>query len=169
MPKLGLTMTEGALAQWMVVPGNAVKAGDVLFVVETDKVASEVSADVHAVLLDIVVPAGETVPVGTVIGHLEVASSEGLRAPAAGGSSAIPAALEVRPAPVHDVQTHAAPGPRQLATPLARRLAAQRGLPIDSVKGTGPRGRIRRATSTPRAPWPRPQSQPGWGPQPQRR
>ena len=71
MPKLGLTMTEGALAEWMVAPGAAFKTGDGIFVVETDKVASEVPADHDGVLLEVLVPVGEMVQVGAVIGYVD--------------------------------------------------------------------------------------------------
>ncbi|NUB16912.1 2-oxo acid dehydrogenase subunit E2, partial [Azospirillum brasilense] len=67
MPKLGLTMTEGVLAEWRVSPGQPFRSGDVLLVVETDKIASEVEADSDGVLIETTLPAGETVAVGTPI------------------------------------------------------------------------------------------------------
>ncbi|KAK50830.1 lipoyl domain-containing protein, partial [Bordetella bronchiseptica] len=67
MPKLGLTMTEGMLIEWSVTSGAEVKAGDSLFVVETDKVANEIVAQADGTLAEILVAAGETVPVGTVV------------------------------------------------------------------------------------------------------
>ncbi|MBK3803749.1 2-oxo acid dehydrogenase subunit E2, partial [Azospirillum brasilense] len=67
MPKLGLTMTEGVLAEWRVSPGQPFRSGDVLLVVETDKIASEVEADSDGVLIETTIPAGETVAVGTPI------------------------------------------------------------------------------------------------------
>ena len=65
MPKLGLTMTEGVLAEWRVGPGEAVRAGDVLFVVETDKIANEVEAPSDGEMVELLVEPGATVPVGT--------------------------------------------------------------------------------------------------------
>ena len=64
MPKLGLTMTEGSIADWMVGASQPFKAGQGLFVVETDKVANEIVAEGDGMLLEIAVQIGETVPVG---------------------------------------------------------------------------------------------------------
>ncbi|HQN13367.1 MAG TPA: lipoyl domain-containing protein, partial [Quisquiliibacterium sp.] len=67
MPKLGLTMTEGLVAEWMVAEGATFRTGDVLYLVETEKVVNEVLAEQDGVLLQTLVPAGDTVPVGTPI------------------------------------------------------------------------------------------------------
>jgi pyruvate dehydrogenase E2 component (dihydrolipoamide acetyltransferase) len=64
MPKLGLTMTEGVLAEWHVKPGDRVERGQVLFVVETDKIANEIEAPGAGEIVEILVENGETVPVG---------------------------------------------------------------------------------------------------------
>ncbi|TAL81847.1 MAG: 2-oxo acid dehydrogenase subunit E2 [Candidimonas sp.] len=116
MPKLGLTMTEGLLSEWLVTIGAQFKMGDTLFVVETDKVATEVEAQADGVLADIVVGPGQTVPVGAVVGSWTESAQEG-------PSGAI----------------------RILATPLARRMAAHQGIVLESVDGSGPGGRIKAA------------------------
>jgi len=67
MPKLGLTMTEGMIADWSVRPGDLVQPGQVMFVVETEKVATEIPAPSSGEILEILVQQGETVPVGTVV------------------------------------------------------------------------------------------------------
>jgi pyruvate dehydrogenase E2 component (dihydrolipoamide acetyltransferase) len=67
MPKIGLTMTEGTLARWNVAPGEEVRAGDVIFIVETEKAATEITARVSGKIDRINVAEGETVPVGTVV------------------------------------------------------------------------------------------------------
>lgn len=67
MPKLGLTMTEGDLLEWKVAPGDRVAAGDILFVVETDKTANEIEAREAGVIEALHVSVGDTVPVGTVV------------------------------------------------------------------------------------------------------
>lgn len=156
MPKLGLTMTEGLLAEWSVKPGQAFKSGDTLFVVETEKVATEVPADSDGVLHDIAVEVGATVDVGVVVGHW--------RAPGAAANAPAPAAVVASPAataaaprvesspPVTGVDPldfpsyvgvpKAAAG-RVIATPLARRIAAERGVDLAGVQGSGPRGRIK--------------------------
>ena len=88
MPKLGLTMTEGAIADWMVGASQPFKAGQGLYVVETDKVANEIVAEGDGMLLEIAVQIGETVPVGTVIGFWDDAPA-GTRA----ATPAAPAAV----------------------------------------------------------------------------
>ncbi|MBN9274300.1 MAG: hypothetical protein J0J15_29420 [Mesorhizobium sp.] len=70
MPKLGLTMTEGVLLEWKVRPGDAVARGQLLYVIETDKIATEVEAEADGVLEAQLVAEGETVPVGAVVGRL---------------------------------------------------------------------------------------------------
>ena len=70
MPKLGLTMTEGDLLEWKVAPGDHVAAGDILFVVETDKTANEVEAREAGVIEALHVSEGDTVPVGAAVATL---------------------------------------------------------------------------------------------------
>ncbi|MFY9512739.1 MAG: lipoyl domain-containing protein, partial [Rubrivivax sp.] len=69
MPKLGLTMTEGALVEWTLAPGARFKAGDCVFVVENDKAATEIAAERDGVMGAPLVAVGQTVPVGAVVGH----------------------------------------------------------------------------------------------------
>ncbi|WP_298361927.1 dihydrolipoamide acetyltransferase family protein [uncultured Bradyrhizobium sp.] len=138
MPKLGLTMTEGVVASWRVGPGDQVRGGDVLFVVETEKIATEVEAQGDGRIESIEVLEGATVPVGTVVatwtGKGVVQLGEDDR------SAPVPAAD--RPAP-QGARPLAASGGRIIATPLARRLARKAGIPLATVTGTGPRGRIK--------------------------
>ena len=68
MPKLGLTMTEGLVAEWRIGEGDRFAASDVLVVIETDKVAHEIEAPADGHLLKIIVPAGDTVPISTELG-----------------------------------------------------------------------------------------------------
>ena len=150
MPKLGLTMTEGAVAEWTIAPGTRFAAGDTLFVVESDKAAVEFDAPADGVLHQILVPIGTTVPVGTEIGtwSLDGAAGEAATAAATVGdapqAAPVPAAVASAPAPV----PAAPPGPpagastRIIATPLARRRAAAAGVDLASVTPSGPRGRV---------------------------
>ncbi len=152
MPKLGLTMTEGVLAEWRVLPGQPFKTGDVLVVVETDKIASEVEADSDGVLIETTIPAGETVAVGTLIARWSADGSGAAPAPADGAApptvgTPAPSAKSGTtagtrsgppPAPVRD-------GERVLSTPLARRRAQALGVDLTTVTGSGPRGRIKMA------------------------
>lgn len=140
MPKLGLTMTEGLLASWRVGPGDHVRGGDVLFVVETEKIATEIEAQGDGRIETIEVAEGETVPVGAVVATW---SGDGAASP--GDAARQPAP----PATVRPVSTEAAPPPplahrgRIVATPLARRLAREAGIALAAVSGSGPRGRIK--------------------------
>lgn len=160
MPKLGLTMTEGSIADWMVGASQRFKAGQGLFVVETDKVANEVSADADGVLLEIAVQTGETVPVGTVIGYWEDAADAASTPAAESVQEASAAANRTAPSPA--LQTASLPPTRSvkagssdlavpmatavstriIASPYARRLARERGVPLAGITGTGPNARI---------------------------
>ncbi|MCW5632095.1 MAG: 2-oxo acid dehydrogenase subunit E2 [Rubrivivax sp.] len=147
LPKLGLTMTEGVLAEWTVAPGARFKAGDCVFVVENDKAASEVAAEHDGVMEAPLVQVGDTVAVGTVIGHwddgLDAApaaaapAGSGARQPAAEPSAGRRAGSEAR-------QSDAAPpGGRRPVTPWARKLANRHGVDLAAVAGSGPGGRVR--------------------------
>lgn len=130
MPKLGLTMTEGLLAEWRVRPGDAYAVGDILFVVETEKIANEIEATEPGAIEAILVAEGETVPVGTPVAR----TADG---------SVSPAPVPERPTPAQPAPAQAGGGDRIVATPLARRLAAERGVDLAAVDGSGPRGRIK--------------------------
>jgi len=122
MPKLGLTMTEGALAEWTLAPGARFKAGDCVFVVENDKAATEVAAESDGVMGAPLVAVGETVPVGAVVGHWDD-SAPGIAPPVVAGVATATA--------------------RRPVTPFARRLAREHEIEIAGVTGSGPRGRVR--------------------------
>lgn len=128
MPKLGLTMTEGMLAEWKVAPGDTVKAGQIMFVVETDKISNDVEATADAVVEALHVAVGDVVPVGELVAT--VRSEQAVQDP-----------VQI-PAESTPVANPAAQPPRIIATPLARRLASGAGLDLASLKGSGPRGRI---------------------------
>ena len=76
MPKLGLTMTEGLIVEWKFKEGDKVKKGDILFLLETEKVTYEVEAAEDSVLAKIVIPENDTVPVGAVVGYLALAGED---------------------------------------------------------------------------------------------
>jgi pyruvate dehydrogenase E2 component (dihydrolipoamide acetyltransferase) len=157
MPKLGLTMTEAAMIEWMVAPGQNFQKGQPLFVIESEKAAVEVPADNDGILVEVCAKPGETVPVGAVIAWWQDGASEQMASapvpPEAGLAetpvvAAIPAAAPVQPgasaSPAHCRSTSTT-GTRLIATPLAHRLAQQRGIDLSTVRGSGPRGRIRAA------------------------
>ena len=128
MPKLGLTMTEGLVASWAVKPGDDVRAGDLLLVVETEKVASDVFADAAGRVEQILVAEGETVPVGTPVCAL--APTDASWPPAQSAPAAAPVAAPKA-------------GARVVATPLARRAARAAGIDLSALAGSGPKGRIK--------------------------
>lgn len=157
MPKLGLTMTEGVLLEWKVAPGDRFARGDILFVVETDKAATDIEAEADGRLAERLVEEGETVPVGQPVGRLAgeggrsgVASAESGQAvePSAERRTLVavanPASPPVAMAPAADALASGRPA-RIVATPLARRIARARGVELSSVAGSGPRGRIKAA------------------------
>lgn len=141
VPKLGLTMAEGTLVEWMVKPGDAFRADQSIFVIESEKAATEIPAEADGTLLEITAELGATLAVGTVIGFWDDGAS-GVGATTCAPSPPTPAAppAPAAPAPVPAPRT---PGERLQATPLARRLAQTRGIDLSAVAGSGPRGRIR--------------------------
>jgi pyruvate dehydrogenase E2 component (dihydrolipoamide acetyltransferase) len=150
MPALSPTMTEGNLARWLKQEGERIKAGDVIAEIETDKATMEVEAVDEGILGRILVPAGtQGVKVNDVIAVL-VEAGEAL--PAAGAAPKAAAAPGAAPAPV-TAPVAAAPAPvaapasgdRVFASPLARRMAAQAGVDISKIAGSGPNGRIVKA------------------------
>ena len=152
MPKLAMGMNEGTVVEWLAAEGQQLERGAPLMQVETEKVAYDVEAPV-AGWLHIVVPAGETVPVESVIGQF-AASAEEYAAITGGAVTAAAATapgvqfndkltstgavMPVAPA----AAAPAAAGGRIKASPLARKLARDRGIDLAAITGTGPQGRI---------------------------
>ena len=141
LPQLGLTMTEGMLVEWSVEPGTNVRAGDMLYIVETDKIANEITADRDGILESILVHADETVPVGAVLGMWAGGSGaiEALPEPASKAADTTQAAA---PRPTVPPAAPASPSGRIVATPHARKLAREHGIDLAGLDGTGPKGRI---------------------------
>ncbi len=129
MPQLGETVTEGTISKWYKAAGDAVAPGDALFEIETDKTSMEVPAVVAGVLGEILVPAGETVPVGTVVGV--VAEAAGARAGAPAQPQTAPAAARSADVPVA-APAGAAHAPSAARPPETSSAAAQ---PIDPFHG----------------------------------
>jgi pyruvate dehydrogenase E2 component (dihydrolipoamide acetyltransferase) len=138
LPELSASMTEATVLVWRKRPGEAVKPGDVLVELETDKSAVELEASDEGTLLEIRVQEGaEGVPVGTVLALLARPGE----APAT-RVSPLPQESEHAAAPTQGGSAGAAPGHAVHATPLARRMAEQAGLALDSIRGSGAGGRI---------------------------
>ena len=145
MPALSPTMEEGTLAKWLVKPGDTVKSGDLLAEIETDKATMEFEAVDEGVIGALVVAAGtEGVKVNSVIATLLMDGESAGAAPAPKAAAPIATAAPTV-APVPAAAPVAAPqdnGPRVFATPLARRIAADKGLDLTILAGSGPHGRI---------------------------
>jgi pyruvate dehydrogenase E2 component (dihydrolipoamide acetyltransferase) len=148
MPALSPTMEAGTLAKWLVKPGDRVKSGDVLAEIETDKATMEFEAIDEGEVLELLVAEGsEEVKVGTPILRLagEDEAPVQAAAPAPAPTPAPEAAPAASPAPVRAPSPAARPvadGERVIASPLARRVAAAKGVDLATVSGSGPRGRI---------------------------
>jgi pyruvate dehydrogenase E2 component (dihydrolipoamide acetyltransferase) len=179
MPALSPTMTEGKLAKWHVKVGDTVKSGQVMCEIETDKATMEVEAVDEGKIGKIVVPEGtEGVKVNAVIAILleEGETAAPAPAPAAAPQAPKPAASPPAPAaPVAAAAPQAAKpaekpsGGRVFASPLARRIAADKGLDLARITGSGPHGRIVKAdveAAKPGAAAPTPAPRPAAAPQP---
>ncbi|UWR41732.1 pyruvate dehydrogenase complex dihydrolipoamide acetyltransferase [Phaeobacter inhibens] len=161
MPALSPTMEEGTLAKWLVKEGDTVASGDLLAEIETDKATMEFEAVDEGVIGKILIPEGSegvkvNSPIAVLLEDGESADDIGASpaAPAAAAEEAAPAASEeAAPAPAQ-AATAATPAPaapqgadgnRIFASPLARRIAADKGLDLAQLNGSGPRGRIVKA------------------------
>ena len=183
MPKLSDTMTVGTLVKWLKKEGDAVKTGDALAEVETDKATMELESFFDGTLIAVFVPEGSQVPLGAALCAVgkpgeKVSAPSSQAAPAAASAppaAAAPAASAARPSPAPAPATAPAPAPetepapakapspaqaapaaaaaapaadsggRIKISPLARKLAADKGIDPKGVKGSGPGGRIVRA------------------------
>ena len=170
MPQLGETVAEGKITKWFKSAGEQVKPGDNLFEIETDKVSMEVPSTTTGVLAEIRVPAGDVAPVGAIVAVIADGSPAQPSRPAAATPPPASAAKPVAPpaatmaaTPVVEARQDSPPikldpffevrtpdrnfGPARLLggvtiTPLARRLAAESGIDLSRLTGTGPHGRI---------------------------
>ncbi len=146
LPRLGQGMESGTIVKWLKGEGDRVEKGEPLYELDTDKVTQEVEAEASGVLLKIAIAEGE-VPVGRTIA---VIGEEGEEVPEVEETPAPEAEPDREPvpeAPEQKEETAAAPAPhrdggRVKASPLARRIARERGIDLSSLRGTGPEGRI---------------------------
>ena len=140
MPRLGETMEEGTIAEWLVQPGQDFNRGDPLLEVETDKTLVEYPALGSGTLIETLAGRGDVIEVGKPIAVIETADVwEGIE----GDTRAEPTPGHAGPGPAPAVAApRSSDGVRSRATPLARRIARQNGIDLNEVKGTGRRGRI---------------------------
>jgi len=162
MPALSSTMTEGKIVEWLKKPGDKVERGESVLVVESDKADMDVESFNEGYLAAVLMPAGGTAPVGETIGLIvetqaEIADVQA-KAPSGGAPAAAPAPVAAAaapsapaapaPAPVvaAPVAVAAAPAPvsngRVVASPRAKKLASQHGVALETLRGSGPHGRI---------------------------
>ncbi|MEE8046535.1 MAG: dihydrolipoamide acetyltransferase family protein [Dehalococcoidia bacterium] len=157
MPSMGADMTEGTIARWLKAEGDSVSRGDKLAEIETDKTVVEMEAYSEGLLRKIVIDEGSLVQVGTIIAFIgdadddvpEIAEAPTAEAPKAEESAPAPTSA---PAPVQQAAPAPAPTPapaasavaggRVKASPIARKIAEEKGFDIAAIPGTGPGGRI---------------------------
>jgi len=164
MPQMGESIFEGTITKWLKKPGDKVERDEPLFEISTDKVDAEIPSPSAGVLKEIKVNEGQTVPIQTVVAVIDGAgSAAAVPAPAPAPAKAAapptsatatpappPAARPAAPAPVAAAPTQAAPaavpprsgGERIHSSPLVRRMAAEHGIDLTTIPGTGAGGRI---------------------------
>ncbi len=168
MPRLSDSMEEGTILTWLKQVGDEVAVGDELVEIETDKANMAYEADVAGTLNEILAKEGETLPIGTPIARIGAAgeapnegrsarsagpvTGEGLSSSGAAGENPSPAPPAAEAVELHAVGLSASDSPqtgsdseRVKASPLARRLARERGVELSGVAGSGPGGRIVKA------------------------
>jgi pyruvate dehydrogenase E2 component (dihydrolipoamide acetyltransferase) len=164
LPRLGQGMESGTIVRWLKTEGDSVSKGEPLYELDTDKVTQEVEAESDGVLLKIVIADGE-VDVGTTVGIIGAQEEDVaalLAAAQAGNGDAPTASVDAAPTPaaapapsdtvsqgaaaeapvVSDVASSRSAGERVKASPLARRIARERGIELEHIVGTGPEGRV---------------------------
>src|SRR6267378_5682448 len=161
MPQMGESIFEGTITKWLKKPGDKVERDEPLFEISTDKVDAEIPSPSAGVLKEIKVGEGQTVPIQTIVGVIDAAGSAAAaptpvktaapppapaKAPVAAApvptppkpAAPVPAAAPIAPAPASSGST----GERIHSSPLVRRMAAEQGIDLSTVTGTGAGGRI---------------------------
>lgn len=151
LPSLGFDMTEGRLTRWLRNEGEQVTRGQAIAEIETEKATVEIEATVSGILAKIVVQAGQTAPVGAVIGIIadageKVAAAPEAPAPSPPAPPTPPSAAPPSPAPPKEEkeagEAAAPPEAGAKSSPVARKMAEEAGLDLSSIEGTGPGGRV---------------------------
>jgi pyruvate dehydrogenase E2 component (dihydrolipoamide acetyltransferase) len=149
MPALSSTMTEGKIVSWVKAPGDKVEKGETVVVVESDKADMDVESFYEGYLAIIIVPAGEAAPVGEAIAlvaeteaEIETAKAQAKSAKAPAAATATPAAVSAAPVAAETATSNGSRGDRIVASPRARKLAKELKVDLNTLKGSGPHGRI---------------------------
>ena len=151
MPQMGESIAEGTLSRWLKKPGDTVKRDEAIFEISTDKVDAEIPSPAAGILVEVIVNEGETVPVMAIVARLETDAAAAVvvtNAPTAAPAAAAPVA-SAEPAAV--VAAAAAPSGnsaedrlRTRSSPLVRKIAAEHGVEITGINGSGVAGRVTR-------------------------
>jgi pyruvate dehydrogenase E2 component (dihydrolipoamide acetyltransferase) len=155
MPQMGESIAEGTLSRWLKKPGDVVKRDEPIFEISTDKVDAEIPSPAAGTLVEIIVVEGQTVPVQAIVARLETEAGAAVvvTAPAAAPVDAAPAPVAVVAAPLAVAMTSVAPAPsgngnsfedriRSKSSPLVRKIAAEHGVEIAAISGSGIAGRV---------------------------
>ena len=152
MPALSSTMTEGKIVSWVKSPGDKVEKGETVVVVESDKADMDVETFYEGYLAHIIVPAGETAPVGAAIAYIaeteaeiataqSLANADGAAAPSTPAPIPVPVAAIAAPATPSQNGSNHEPG-RVVVSPRARKLSKELKVDLNTLTGSGPYGRI---------------------------
>jgi pyruvate dehydrogenase E2 component (dihydrolipoamide acetyltransferase) len=169
MPKMGYDMTEGSVAKWVRHEGDAVKRGEIIAEIETDKAVVEMEAEATGVLRKVLVQEGAKVPVGQAIAYIGTADEPNPAGPASVSAPKAPAPAPATVAALAPKGGEAAVGGDARVSPVARRIAGEQGIDVSQVAGTGPGGRVtkddvlsyaKRQIATPEPPPPAPAAAP---------
>jgi pyruvate/2-oxoglutarate dehydrogenase complex dihydrolipoamide acyltransferase (E2) component len=153
MPQMGVSVAEGTVVAWRVEPGDRIEAEATICEISTDKIDTEVPAPATGVVTEILVPIGETVDVGTVMARISVGGNGSAPAPAgdapvSAGEAPQPLDGDTAGAPTTETKSSPSPAPaangNRRYSPVVQRIAAEHGIDLDSVAGTGRGGRVRK-------------------------
>jgi pyruvate/2-oxoglutarate dehydrogenase complex dihydrolipoamide acyltransferase (E2) component len=136
MPQMGVSIAEGTVVEWRKRPGDTVEADEPLLEISTDKAESELPAPATGRLAEVLVEAGETVDVGTVLARIETGDRDGGETPSSDGDET-PSATSGDGAAEHDDGNGGSP-----VTPVVRRMAEEHDLDLSQIEGSGRRGRV---------------------------
>jgi pyruvate/2-oxoglutarate dehydrogenase complex dihydrolipoamide acyltransferase (E2) component len=151
MPQMGVSVAEGTVVAWRAEVGDRIEADQTICEISTDKIDTEVPAPVGGVVAEIVVGVDQTVEVGAVLAR--IATGDGAAAPGESAEPAAPAESEEPEAPAETAEGPASPAPKpsqhrpaagRRYSPVVQRIAAEHGIDLDSVPGTGRGGRVRK-------------------------
>ena len=150
LPKVDMDMATGRINRWYVEEGAAVKQGDLLFEIETDKAAMEIDAPAAGTVRNITGEAGIDIPVGEPVAWIYADGEDFSAAAAPASSAAAPLLREAAPSPEKSAPEVSAPVERDAtgavrASPLARRIAKDAGIDVAAIEGSGPKGRVVKA------------------------